>query len=98
VEFVRESEWNNVPKFPLRFPYEAAVRFLVTASRRASDAAASTPGIFTMINLFLKNDITFDYCEIMPAARNAYLIEHNRLLMTLDYNLAIMHPRLELPL
>ncbi|KAJ7897875.1 hypothetical protein B0H14DRAFT_2675599 [Mycena olivaceomarginata] len=30
----------------------------------------------------------------MPADRNAYLAEHNRLTMTLDYNLAIMHPQL----
>ncbi|KAJ7920004.1 hypothetical protein B0H13DRAFT_2319921 [Mycena leptocephala] len=30
----------------------------------------------------------------MPAERNAYLAEHNRLTMTLDYNLAIMHPQL----
>jgi hypothetical protein len=46
------------------------------------------------LTLSLRNDTVFDYREIMPADRNAYLAEHNRLTMTLDYNLAIMHPQL----
>ncbi|KAJ7440628.1 hypothetical protein B0H11DRAFT_1933514 [Mycena galericulata] len=58
----------------------------------------TSEGLESHFNTVIKegnwNGIVFYYREIMPVARDAYLAEHNRIIMTLDYNLAIMHPEL----